>query len=583
MNKMDLTNSGAAVYTGEIMGIDLGTTNSAVAIYDAAKVPKLLPIGEHGAFTVPSCVKWEAPQQGEGKTWTVGAEAYRERYMPDVIYSIKRLMGSGKTVRFIDRYNPDNHIDMTPAEVSGIILGYLKGKVAEFYKPITKCVITVPAYFNQLQINDTLEAAKLAGLECIQILKEPTSASYMYSQLGYATSGTVLIYDLGGGTFDVTHMYFLQRSAVPKKLMTSLQKQYGIRLEELNGMDANEHYFCRVLGTYGDVNLGGDDIDRYMADIVLKKSGIKLTPSQKEELCLRCEGFKKNSFASETVMVEGHLFNLSTEELDEAVDMVFDKTMKLMEGIDVSTVKTIVLVGGSTRSQRLRDNLSGAFPGVEISAVLDPDATVALGAGAVAKALAHDENLMYADVLPLPIGILVKESVVEVCIAKNTSMPYITTKTYYTMHDNQKTITLHIYQGMSTKPEENVYLGRLTLHDIPQAPAGEVCVQVGFMLTGEGRLKVNSIINGVQREEELVIDNIFDVNQTPGGMQEEVETYSVEGEVLQPLDDFERTFFPYLELVTGALDLVQMRRISKESGQKDLSELEDKLVSLLYI
>ena len=152
-----------------------------------------------------------------------------------------------------------------------------KERVAEFYKPIDKCVITVPAYFDQRQINDTLQAAKIAGLECLQILKEPTSASFIYSLLGYAQSGAVLIYDLGGGTFDATHMTFLRKDSVPKKMANSLKKQYGIEIDSSSNGDVTAQYYSRVIGTYGDMQLGGDDIDKMFGDRVLKEQNIKLS------------------------------------------------------------------------------------------------------------------------------------------------------------------------------------------------------------------------------------------------------------------------------------------------------------------
>lgn len=570
-----------------IMGIDLGTTNSAVSIFNAGTVPSLLPIGEGMSHTVPSCVRWDGWNDENEPIFTVGAEAYKERYKSNVVYSVKRIMGSGKTITLIDpndqSVDDPRRITLTPAEVSAIILNHLAQRVEVLDHKITKCVITVPAYFNQRQINDTMEASRLAGLECLQILKEPTSASYIYSLLGYAQSGSVLIYDLGGGTFDVTHMNFLRRDSIPKSLLSSLQKQYGIKLSDIKGADSNDQYFCRVLGTYGDVNLGGDDIDKLAGDAIIARAGLtdKLTSEQKEEVYLRCEAFKKSGFAGEEFTIGGNTINLMYGDIDEAVDQIFDRTLKLMSDIDMSDVKTIVLVGGSTKSKHLRDNLAKAFPGVTISAVLDPDATVALGAGSVAKALASDKNVMYADVLPLPIGILVDQDHVEFCIAKNTPMPYVTSSTYYTMHDNQDTVTLHVYQGLSSKPEEDVYLGKLSIKGIPNAPAGEVSVGVGFMLTGQGRLKVTSVINGVRRDESLVIDNIFDVKDAGQSGALATKGYEVEGYTLYPEDDFEECFLPMAVENLKVLSLFAKRRTAINSGSTEVASLEDAIVAKL--
>lgn len=591
MEKMNLFEEQACQ---DIIGIDLGTTNSAVAVYNAGTVPTLLPIGHKGSYTVPSCVRWDGYNEDlDEQEFTVGYEAYKERYRNNVIYSVKRIMGSGQLVHLSRMEGPPYplptdydyderlNLSLTPAEVSSIILKHLKDKVAEFYHPVTDCVITVPAYFNQRQIEDTLEAAKLAGLNCRQILKEPTSASYIYSQLGHATNGAVLIYDLGGGTFDVTHMKFLRRDMVPGKLLTSLKRQYGIVLEDSKGVDFTDQYFCRVLGTYGDINLGGDDIDKSLGDYLIQRDGLKLTVNEKEQLYLRCEEFKKSGIYGMDIVVGEHKIHMTSADLDKAVDEIFARTLKIMEDIDFSDVTSIVLVGGSTKSQRIRDNLSRAFPRVEISAVLDPDATVALGAGSVAKAIANNADLMYADVLPLPIGVLVENKRVDVCIEKNTSMPHTVTKEYHTLNDNQTRITVHVYQGVSSNPKKCTYLGKLVLDDIPAKPAGEVDVKVSFLLTGQGRLKILSRIEGINREEELVIDNIFDVKQETA---EEEKGYLVQGDstnscVLVPEDDFEKIFMPMAEKLPDVLKLFAERRAQGSDEAKQ--EYEDRIVHLL--
>lgn len=518
MKKMDLTGKGAETVDTkkqplggcDIMGIDLGTTNSAVSVFTAETVPILLPIGKNGKKTVPSCVEFEGRDKDGNPIYTVGEQAYQERYKPNVIYSVKRMMGSGQQVALYKEDNPEDSVILSPAEVSSIILKHLADKVAEFYRPVKKCIITVPAYFDQRQMNDTIEAAKLAGLDCVQILKEPTSASFIYSLLGYAASGAVLIYDLGGGTFDATHMTFLRKDAVPKKMATSLKRQYGIEMDTTGG-DVTDQYYSRVIGTYGDMQLGGDDIDKLFGDTALKQQGIELSDSGREQVYLRCEAFKKRGVAGEDIIVEGQKIHLDMTLLNECVDIIFDRTMKIIADVDMSNVSTIVLVGGSTQSRRLRQDLQSAFPGLEISAVLDPDATVALGAGAVAKAVANKKELEYSDVLPLPIGVLVNEESVDVCLQKNTSMPYSASRVYYTLHDNQERITVHLFQGLSSKPEKCTYLGRISVDGIPPKPAGDVCVTLSFILNGQGRLRVVSRVDGVDREEELVVDNIFTV------------------------------------------------------------------------
>lgn len=588
LQKMDF---GKPAVSDDIIGIDLGTTNSAVSIYTADTVPTILPLQKRG-FTIQSCVRWDGRNEDGEPTFTVGEEAYKERYRPNVVYSVKRIMGSGDTVTLTWRTEPpypskadsdwDDSLDLqlTPAEVSSIILHHIKEKVAELYKPVKKCVITVPAYFNQRQIEDTLKAAELAELDCVQILKEPTSASYIYSQLGYAGSGSVLIYDLGGGTFDVTHMNFLRKDAIPSKMLTSLKRQYGIELKASTGTDVNDQYFCRVLGTYGDVRLGGDDIDKAMGDAIIKKLKLKFSEEDKEQLYLRCEEFKKMSIEAMDIKISEHTVHLDRQDLYEATDKIFNKTVELMKGIDMSDVSTVVLVGGSTKSQRIRDNLSKVFPGVEISAVLDPDATVALGAGSVAKAIANKKDLAYADVLPLPIGILVDEKEVQVCIERNTSMPFVATEYFSTMYDNQKTITLHVFQGVSKDPSKCTYLGRLSVEDLPAKKAGEVVASVSFILSSQGRLRITSTVDGVDKEVELIIDNIFNVEHqefrmTPDTAEKRGDTFRI----LSSSDDFEEAFMPLLQEDLKAIEMFSIRRRLIKAGE-DATDIEDQIAEL---
>lgn len=574
MNRLDLDKTGGKPVSAEgcdIIGIDLGTTNSAVSIFSADTVPTILPIGKGGKKTVPSCVKWEASEMDGCKAWTVGEEAYQERFMPDVVYSVKRMMGSGQKVRFTDRRNPDHVLDLTPAEVSSIILRHLRDRVAELYRPVTKCIITVPAYFNQRQMSDTIEAAELAGLECLQILKEPTSASFIYSLLGYAQSGAVLIYDLGGGTFDATHMTFLRKDAVPKKMATSLRRQYGIELERTGG-DVTDQYYSRVIGTWGDMQLGGDDIDKLMGDMAIKEGRHKLNETEREQLYLRCESFKKRGVAAEDIVINHHKIHLSSEMLDRCVDQIFERTLKIIEEVDMSSVSTIVLVGGSTQSKRLQSDIQHQFPDKEISLVLDPDATVALGAGAVAKAISGNKSLNYSDVLPLPIGVLVDEKNVEVCLEKNTSMPYSVSRTYYTVHDNQERVTVHVFQGLSKKPERCTYLGRVTVEGVPPKPAGQVMVKLTFVLTGEGRLKVISQVDGVDKDEELVIDNIFTTNT-----EEQVKSSDM---AFEPQDDFEAMVISSLDgqVQDSICEMLTRRRMLPEDSS-EREQLESEIFS----
>lgn len=580
VSKMNLTGETRSEEMVDIVGIDLGTTNCAVSIFTAGTVPTLLPIGEKGKYTLPSCVKWIPSSGKKNPEFVVGMEAYRERFMSDVVYSVKRIMGSGKKVTFIDRDDSNNTLEMTPAQVSGVILRSIKDRVCELHKSVEKCVITVPAYFNVRQIEDTLEAARLSGWDCVQILKEPTSASYIYSHLGYASGDSVLIYDLGGGTFDVTHMNFLRRDSIPSKMLTSLKRQYGINLDSIKNADINAQYFCRVLGTYGDVNLGGDDIDARMADIIIHDQHLNLTPFAREELILKCEEFKKMGIYGMDAEIDGQKVKFIMKDLNTATDFVFAKTLKLMDDIDMSSIKAIVLVGGSTKSERIRSNLENAFPNAEISSVLDPDASVALGAGSVAKAVANNSKLSYADVLPLPIGVVVDDTRVDVCIEKNTSMPYSMIRQFHTVYDNQERVRVQVVQGTSLIAKECTLLGTLIMEDIPRKPAGEVFIDVSFILNSQGQLKITSTIDGVEKEEHLVIDDLLSVSKEQNSeakVAEESIKITLAGWEYTAQDNFEKSFFPLLPNTKKVAEKVEERRRQLQSGE-NTQEIEISLV-----
>lgn len=565
VNKMVLDGN---LFKDTIMGIDLGTTNSAVAIYTGGTVPQLAPMGTNGRTTLQSCVRWDG-----GDKFTVGPEAYAERYNENVVYSIKRIMGTDKTVTL---KHPDTgeKRDFTPVQISAEILRALKEKVQSSYPGVYRCIITVPAYFNQRQIEDTIQASKLAGLDCVQILKEPTSASYIYSNLGYARDGSILIYDLGGGTFDITVMSFLKKSSIPSKVVSTLKRLYKIDVEAANQSDSSL-YYCRVLGTYGDTMLGGDDVDKEFASNVIGSAD--LSKSEFEELVLRCEKFKKGSAEAADVNVGGQLLHLTREQLREATRTVFDKTLELLHQIpkeQLDQVKTIVLVGGSTKSQYIVEFLEHEFPGKEISRVLDPDATVALGAGAVAQDLQEGRSAPYQDVLPMAIGILDSETSVDICVPANTALPYAISRTYYTMHDNQEAVSIDVYQGNSKKPEDCTYLGKLRVPGLPPRPAGDTAVVVSFLLSAEGRLTITTEVDGVSEPRELVVESIFSVN-SQSSEQEEFKDIVF-------FDDFERSCAPAIKQHPEVAQWLMDRRDAIESGNRELAEeLEFKVLEVM--
>lgn len=553
-----------------IIGIDLGTTNSAVAVYSSSLVPRLVPVAENEKTTLQSCVRWNG-----GDSFTVGPEAYAERYESNVCYSVKRLMGTNEKITL---RTPEGEVrDFFPAEISAEILKELKRITDQHYSGVTRCIITVPAYFNQRQIEDTILAANLAGLECVRILKEPTSASYIYSKMGYVQDGYVLVYDLGGGTFDITCMSFLSKKNISKKMVSTLKQLYGIDVNSIDGEDDSSLYYCSVLGTYGDTKLGGDDIDLEVAKLAVEANPDNtLSKRGFEELVLRCEQFKKYGAAALDINVENQLFRLTTEMLKQATRKIFRRTMDIVDEIpaeDAERISTIVLVGGSTKNDYLVELLQEVFPNKEISRVLDPDTTVALGAGAVAKDIAEGKQEMYQDVLPLPIGVVEDESRVDICIKRNTALPYSTSKTYYTMYDDQSVVLVDVYQGLSKDPAECTYLGQLRIDDIPPKPKGKCKITVYFLLNAQGRLRITTDVNGISVDRELIIDSIFDVS---------AQKRKVEAGTLSPMDEFEEATFGLLQEKPEIRELLVQRRQALEQGDSGVvEETEQRILEVL--
>lgn len=490
-----------------VFGIDLGTTNSAIALRTNTSVPKLVQLGNK--TTLPSCVMWH------NGIITVGETAYENRYKSNVIYSVKRIMGTNAEVTFID--DDGKTLTMTPAQVSAEILKELCRRAEIYYSKVKDVVITVPAYFNQKQIEDTMLAGKLAGLNVLHILKEPTGAGYVYSKIDSAESGELLIYDLGGGTFDVTHLTLVAKSDDSKNVIANLTNLYGIDLSSRDDADDSSTYYSRVLGVYGDSNLGGDDIDDAIAKRVLISHEIPkedLTKEEYEKLKLECEMFKKTGLHSMETHVGGRKLLIDSVTVKEATLEIYNRTKQIMEPLMSSTnhrnVKSIVLVGGSTKSETIRNCLQKDFPSASIVCALNPDETVAMGAAAVGFDITGEHKFKFQDVLPMAIGVLVNENAISVCMPANTTIPYVTQKVFTTMYDFQSYLEVELYQGMSTSPSECIFLGSIRVDDLPRKRCGELDVTIKFILQIDGRLKVQAVVE--EETKELEIENIFSVS-----------------------------------------------------------------------
>lgn len=489
-------------------GIDLGTTNSAIAVIQSGNTPKIITL-DGGAKTMPSCVQWK----GKPGEFVVGKEAYNNRYKASSVYSVKRLMGTDELV--VLKYGT-RETHMTPAEVSAQILKELVRQASKEYKDIKDVIITVPAYFDSKQISATIEAGKLAGLNVLSTLREPTAASLVYAT-DSKKDGTVLVYDLGGGTMDAS----LLRITHTEGLGDDLASLYGIE-EEGEGLYSVKY---TVLDTDGDSHLGGDDIDQELYKILEGKISAlgydvkQISREDKEKLILRLERMKKSGAHSTTMDLNLKLGKTSLKEKIEityadfvaATRVVYLKSKRKVDAVigraGKINITSITLVGGSTKSQILRDMLAKDFPDVFIDCALNPDESVALGAAVKAKeAKFGDKNVEVFDILPLSIGI-VSDGYVTPVIRKNQRIPCSAKRRYSTVVDNQEKLEIQVYQGNSSLKEECQYLGTLLYENVPKGEAGKVNVIVTQSVDSNGVLTV--AVETENGKEEVALVNVL--------------------------------------------------------------------------
>lgn len=500
MDKMNAFGNVEEVLTSKdikepVFGIDLGTTNSAIAIVQSGTTPRVIKL-DNGATTMPSCVQWK----GRDNKFIVGMPAYKERGKPSVAYSTKRLMGSNQTITL--KYG-SKILEMRPEEVAAEVLKELVRQASSQFKHISKVIITVPAYFDDRQVSATIEAGKLAGLEVLGILREPTAAALVYENIAEDGSGhDVLIYDLGGGTFDVTALTITQDSGDSD----DLGDIYG----DFEGdSESSGKKIFSVRETAGDSKLGGDDIDEEMMKILLEKlkaAGVDteaISAQDKGVLLYRLENIKKRGPGSYSFPVslkingkiEKHTIEINFSDFVRATRVIYNKTKKIMDTVLSRTgtnFKKITLVGGSTKSEVLRALLREDFPGVDINSQLNPDESVALGAAVKAKEQAYgDAGIEVFDILPMGIGVL-SDGYVDPIIKRSQRVPCVETRVYSTTGDNQEEIHLNIYQGNSRMKEECTLLRKVVLKGIPQLAAGEVAVNVTMSVDSNGVLSVRA-------------------------------------------------------------------------------------------
>ncbi|MCM3040545.1 molecular chaperone DnaK [Paenibacillus motobuensis] len=477
----------------KVIGIDLGTTNSCVAVMEGGEAV-VIPNPE-GARTTPSVVGFK--KDGER---IVGETAKRQAITnPDrTINSIKRHMGSNHKETIDSK-------DYTPQEISAIILQKLKSD-AEAYlgQPVTQAVITVPAYFNDSQRQATKDAGKIAGLEVLRIVNEPTAAALAYG-MEKAEDHTILVYDLGGGTFDVSI------------------------LELGDG-------FFEVKATSGDNNLGGDDFDQAIIDYLVaefkKDQGIDLSKDKAAVQRLKdaAEKAKKElsgvltttiSLPFITVLdgVPQHLeLNLTRAKFEELTEDLVERTMGPTRralsdaGLTPADLDKVVLVGGSTRIPAVQEAIK-KVTGKEPHKGVNPDEVVALGAAVQAGVLTGDvKDVVLLDVTPLSLGIETAGGVFTKMIERNTTIPTSKSQVFSTYADNQPSVEIHVLQGEREMAAGNKTLGRFMLGDIPLAPRGVPQIEVTFDIDANGIVNVSATDKGTGKSQKITITSSSGLN-----------------------------------------------------------------------
>ncbi len=500
---------------GKIIGIDLGTTNSCVSIMEGGKA-KVIENAE-GDRTTPSVIAYTK----DGET-LVGQPAKRQSVTnpKNTLFAIKRLIGRQfkdevvqKDIKMVpyeitkadngDAWVRVNDNNMSPPQISAQVLKKMK-KTAEDYlgEPVTEAVVTVPAYFNDSQRQATKDAGKIAGLEVKRIINEPTAAALAYGMDKKSGDSTIAVYDLGGGTFDISI----------------------IEIAETDG----EHTF-EVLSTNGDTFLGGEDFDLrlidYLADEFKKESGMDLRsdPLALQRLKEAAEKAKIELSSSQQTEVNlpyitadasgpKHLVQkLTRAKFESLVEELVERTLEPVRialkdaGLDVGKINDVILVGGQTRMPLVQKKVADFF-GKEARRDVNPDEAVAMGAAIQAAVLSGEVNdVLLLDVTPLSLGIETLGGVTSVLIDKNTTIPTKKTQVFSTADDNQTAVTIHVVQGERKQANQNKSLGRFDLSDIPPAPRGMPQIEVAFDLDANGILNVSAKDKATGKEQSIVI------------------------------------------------------------------------------
>lgn len=476
-----------------IVGIDLGTTNSLIAIVRPDSREPIALREVDGLTLVPSIVHFDAyggPNVGNAAKELLVAEPER------TIYSVKRLMGkaykdvSDHAGSFAYKVIDDNTESLvkvqvgdkfySPIELSSFILKELKHRAEHILKtPVNKAVITVPAYFNDAQRQATRDAGRLAGLDVLRIVNEPTAAALAYGMgVKAGEEKTIAVYDLGGGTFDISI------------------------LRISNGI-------FEVLSTNGDTYLGGDDMDRMLAQHWQKELGISDADlandkSLTQQLRVTAEDAKKHLTDNETFEgnINGRAVAISRAEFNTLIQPLIDRTITSAQNalldsqLKTTDIDAVVMVGGSTRVPLVKESVKNFF-GKDVFDKLNPDEVVALGAAVQADILSgKNTEMLLLDVTPLSLGIETMGGLMDVLIPRNSKIPNKAGRQYTTQKDGQSSMRISVYQGERDLVKDNRKLAEFNLTNIPGMPAGLPKVEVTFLIDADGILKVSATEHG---------------------------------------------------------------------------------------
>ena len=555
----------------KIIGIDLGTTNSVVAVVEGSD-PKVIPNPE-GSRLTPSVVAYT-----DGGETHVGEPARRQAVTNPqrTVYSVKRFMGR----RFAETTDADKMVpyevskgdngytqiriddkDYTPQEVSAKTLRKLK-EAAESYlgHKVNKAVITVPAYFNDAQRQATKDAGQIAGLEVARIINEPTAAALAYG-LDKKSDERIVVFDLGGGTFDVS----------------------VLEVADTESGDGSSRVF-QVVSTSGDTQLGGDDFDEalinYVAEQFKSDNGVDLRQDTMalQRLQEACEKAKKElssvpstdinlPFITADASGPKHLqMTVTQAKFEELVDDLVTRCRKPVEqalsdaGLSPSDIDEVVLVGGSTRVPKVREMVQAIFGKAPHQGV-NPDEVVALGAAIQGSVLAGDRtDVLLLDVTPLTLGIETEGGVLTPIVERNTTIPVEKKQVFSTAADNQPAVTVKVFQGERKMAANNKVLGEFNLEGIPPAPRGVPQIEVAFDIDQNGILNVSAKDLGTQKEASVRIED------SAGLEDEEIERMRRDAEDHAEED---KKQFELVEARNKADQLVyQMEKLIEENGDK---------------